>query len=194
MTPAVRTPFSPTSYYADHAWLGGDEVAPAVLIEVEGERITALRTGVERPADAIHLVGLTLPGLANAHSHAFHRALRGRTHAFGGTFWTWREEMYAVAAALTPESYYQLARATYAEMVLAGVSCVGEFHYLHHAPGGSPYADPNELGYVLISAAQDAGCYKLIATSRTSRPNVHELYERLGFEKHGVEFRMNLTG
>ena len=88
-----------------------------------------------------------LPGFANAHSHAFHRALRGRTHdADGGTFWTWREQMYAVAARLDPDSYLALARAAYAEMALAGVTSVGEFHYLHHAPGGAPYADPNAMG------------------------------------------------
>ena len=66
------------------------------------------------------LPGLTLPGLANAHSHAFHRALRGITQAGRGTFWTWRERMYQVAAGLDPDSYLALARAVYAEMALAG--------------------------------------------------------------------------
>ena len=73
-----------------------------------------------------------LPGLANGHSHAFHRALRGRTQAGTGTFWTWRAQMYEVAQRLDPDSYRQLARAVYAEMVLAGYTAVGEFHYLHH--------------------------------------------------------------
>ena len=73
--------------------------------------------------------------MANAHSHAFHRALRGRTHAGRGTFWTWRERMYALAGRLDPDTYHALARAAYAEMALAGITCVGEFHYLHHAPG-----------------------------------------------------------
>ena len=76
--------------------------------------------------------GLTLPGFANAHSHAFHRALRGRTQAGRGSFWTWREQMYALAATLDPDTYFRLARATYAEMALAGITAVGEFHYLHH--------------------------------------------------------------
>jgi len=98
-----------------------------------------------------------LPGLANAHSHAFHRALRGRTHRGGGSFWTWREDMYAVAECLTPDSYYALARATYAEMALAGITCVGEFHYLHHLPGGTRYDDPNAMGAALIAAAHAAG-------------------------------------
>jgi formiminoglutamate deiminase len=109
------------------------------------------------PEAGARLNGLTMPGLANAHSHAFHRALRGRTQSGAGTFWTWREQMYAVAQRLDPDSYYRLARATYAEMALAGITCVGEFHYLHHAPGGSRYADPNAMGHALLAAARDAG-------------------------------------
>ncbi|MCW2641011.1 MAG: formiminoglutamate deiminase [Dactylosporangium sp.] len=146
-----------TRYLAEYAWLGGDSAEPEVLIEVTDGRITAVTTGAAAPAEATRLPGLTLPGLANAHSHAFHRALRGRTHGGSGTFWTWRERMYALAARLDPDSYYALARATYAEMALAGITCVGEFHYLHHSPTGAPYADPNAMGSALIQAAGDAG-------------------------------------
>jgi formiminoglutamate deiminase len=103
------------------------------------------------------LRGLTVPGLANAHSHAFHRALRARTHDDGGDFWSWRDRMYAVADRLDPDSYRALARAVFAEMALAGITCVGEFHYLHHAPGGTPYADPNAMGHAVAQAARDAG-------------------------------------
>ena len=95
------------------------------------------------------LPGLTLPGLANTHSHAFHRALRGRTQRGRGTFWTWREQMYAVAERLDPDSYFRLARATYREMVAAGMTSVGEFHYLHHQPDGTPYADPHAMSHAL---------------------------------------------
>jgi formiminoglutamate deiminase len=109
------------------------------------------------PSGAERLTGLTLPGFANAHSHAFHRALRGVTQADRGTFWTWRERMYEVAGRLDPDGYLALARAVYAEMTLAGISCVGEFHYLHHQPGGRPYADPNAMGRALIQAAAEAG-------------------------------------
>ena len=91
--------------------------------------------------------------MANAHSHAFHRALRGRTHGGTGSFWTWRRQMYDVADGLDPDSYLRLARATYAEMALAGISCVGEFHYLHHGPGGVPYASPNAMADALVAAA-----------------------------------------
>jgi formiminoglutamate deiminase len=142
-------------YHAQYAWLGGETAEPDVLIEVDGGRITAVQPGASRDGQA--LPGLTLPGLANAHSHAFHRALRGRTQSGRGTFWTWREQMYALADRLDPDSYYRLARATYGEMVLTGVTCVGEFHYLHHAPGGARYADPNAMGHALLAAARDAG-------------------------------------
>jgi formiminoglutamate deiminase len=95
--------------------------------------------------------------MANAHSHAFHRALRGRTHGEAGSFWTWRDRMYALADRLDPDSYRELATATFAEMVLAGFTCVGEFHYLHHDRGGAHYSQPNEMGRALLDAANAAG-------------------------------------
>ncbi|MFB6395522.1 amidohydrolase family protein, partial [Polymorphospora sp. 2-325] len=147
-----------TRWHAAYAWLDGRTGPdPDVLIEVTEGRFTAIDAGVPAPPDATRLAGLVLPGLANTHSHAFHRALRGRTHTGGGTFWTWRERMYDVATRLDPDSYLALARATYAEMALAGITCVGEFHYLHHAPDGRPYADPNAMGAALVEAAAQAG-------------------------------------
>jgi formiminoglutamate deiminase len=105
---------------------------------------------------------------ANCHSHVFHRALRGRVggdSAHQGrprpgtpaTFWSWRDEMYSVAAVLDPDLLHRLARATYAEMRLAGIGVVGEFHYLHHQPDGTPYDDANVMGDALIEAARDVG-------------------------------------
>ncbi|MFD8549469.1 formimidoylglutamate deiminase [Streptomyces sp. NPDC059649] len=153
----LTTQATPTTYWLEHAWLGS-HVEPGVTLETADGRITAVRTGDDTPPPgATVLRGLTLPGLANAHSHAFHRALRGTVQVGSGTFWTWREIMYAVADRLTPDSYYALARAVYAEMALAGITCVGEFHYLHHAPGGTRYDDPNAMGQALIAAASDAG-------------------------------------
>ncbi len=146
-----------TTYWCELAWLGGDAAARDVTIEVVGDRITAVTTGVPCPPRAVRLDGLTLPGLANAHSHAFHRALRGRTHAGAGSFWTWRHQMYALAAVLDPDSYHGLARATFAEMLLAGFTAVGEFHYLHHGPDGVPYSDPNAMGDALVAAAHESG-------------------------------------
>jgi formiminoglutamate deiminase len=154
------TPARTRRWHAELAWLPGQGVRSGVLIEAAGQHFTAVAPGV-RPGDCppgtAHLAGLTLPGLANAHSHAFHRALRGTVQARQGTFWTWRERMYQVAGTLEPDSYLALARAVYAEMALAGVTCVGEFHYLHHAAGGARYADPNQMGRVLIEAAAQAG-------------------------------------
>ncbi|MGK5500758.1 formimidoylglutamate deiminase [Streptomyces sp. URMC 125] len=157
------------------------------LLETAGGRLTAVRTGVAAPPPGAEpLRGLTVPGLADTHSHAFHRALRGTVQRGSGTFWTWREAMYSVADRLTPDGYFELARAVYAEMALAGVTCVGEFHYLHHGPGGTPYGDPNAMGHALIAAAADAGlritlldtCYLasgLLTAHRGAEPDRHQL-------------------
>jgi formiminoglutamate deiminase len=101
--------------------------------------------------------GITMPGMANCHSHAFHRALRARTQTERGSFWTWREQMYRLAEELTPDTYKDLAVKVYAEMRATGITAVGEFHYLHHQPGGTPYDDPNEMGKALLAAADEAG-------------------------------------
>ncbi|HEX6256535.1 MAG TPA: formimidoylglutamate deiminase [Euzebyales bacterium] len=149
-----------TTWFAPYAWLPtgtGGHVARDVAITADGERITAVASGVPAPPGARHLGGMVLPGLANTHSHAFHRALRGRTEQGPGDFWSWRRQMYGVAARLDPDTSYALARATYAEMALAGVTAVGEFHYLHHAPDGRVHTDPNAMGHALATAAADAG-------------------------------------
>ncbi|BCK70803.1 formimidoylglutamate deiminase [Streptomyces libani subsp. rufus] len=172
---------TPTTYWLEHAWLG-THVEPGVAVDTADGRITAVRTGADTPPPgATALRGLTLPGLANAHSHAFHRALRGTVQVGTGTFWTWREIMYSVADRLTPDTYFALARAAYAEMALAGITCVGEFHYLHHAPGGIRYSDPNAMGEALLAAAAEAGIrITLLDTAYLSAgfgaaPNHHQL-------------------
>ena len=145
-----------TSFWAPQGLLP-EGVRRRVRLRVEDGRIREVAVGVDPGPGDVVLEGLVRPGFANAHSHAFHRALRGRTHADGGTFWSWRERMYEVAATLEPDSYLALARAVFAEMVLAGYTVVGEFHYLHHGPGGVPYADPNAMGHALLDAAHEAG-------------------------------------
>ncbi len=145
------------SYWCELAWLGGDTATAGVLVTTAGDRITEVVTEVPCPSDAVRLNGLTLPGMANAHSHAFHRALRGRAQVGTGSFWTWRDQMYIAAQRLDPDSYFRLARAVYGEMAMAGITCVGEFHYLHHGPDGVPYADPNAMGAALVAAASEAG-------------------------------------
>jgi len=161
-------------YWCERAWLPPGVAAPHVLVHVTGSRISAVETGVTNPpANAKRLAGVTLPGLANVHSHAFHRALRGRTHgrlvhddpsvasetdsAKAGSFWSWRDRMYEIAGRLDPDSYRALATAVYAEMALAGITCVGEFHYVHHNLDGTPYAEPNVMAESLIQAARTAG-------------------------------------
>ncbi|MBE2314886.1 formimidoylglutamate deiminase [Solirubrobacter sp. CPCC 204708] len=129
-------------YFADYAWLGGDTVVANVAIEVDHGRIVTVREGAEREGE--HLRGVTLPGLANAHSHAFQRALRGRTQRGGGSFWTWREDMYALARTMTPDRCFELAKGAYAEMRRAGITTVGEFDYLHCSDA-------------LVAAAREAG-------------------------------------
>jgi formiminoglutamate deiminase len=146
-----------TRYFCEYAWLEGDHATREVLIETSGDRIVDVTAGLPSPKDAIALPGLTLPGFVNSHSHVFHRTIRGRTQGDAASFWSWRDTMYAVAGRLDPDSLYGLARATYAEMALAGITCVGEFHYLHHGPGGVSYEDPNAMSHAITSAANDAG-------------------------------------
>ena len=143
-----------TSYLLERALLP-DGVADNVLVTVEDGRFTRVDSRADATAERVP--GLTIPGLANCHSHAFHRALRGRTQRERGTFWTWREQMYAVAGRLDPDTYFDLALAIYREMAASGITSVGEFHYLHHQPDGTPYDDPNAMGLALIEAAKQAG-------------------------------------
>jgi formimidoylglutamate deiminase len=102
-----------------------------------------------------------LPGLVNAHSHAFQRVIRGRTEYRTSTekdsFWTWREMMYSAATRLTPEDIYDASRMAFLEMVLSGITAVGEFHYIHNQPDGTPYDDPNLLSKEVVRAARDIG-------------------------------------
>jgi formiminoglutamate deiminase len=145
-----------TTYWAEHAWLPSGP-ASTVRLHVHDGRFGRIQPNTHAHHDDVRLPGVVLPGLANTHSHSFHRALRGRTHGGSGNFWTWREQMYAVTRRLNPDSYFALARATFAEMVLAGVTVVGEFHYVHHDPDGRPYANPNAMGDALLAAAAEAG-------------------------------------
>jgi formimidoylglutamate deiminase len=116
----------------------------------------------EDVSDAIRLKGRALlPGMVNAHSHAFQRVIRGRTEHRSqhstDSFWTWREQMYTAANALEPEEIYAVSRLAFLEMALTGITAVGEFHYIHHSRDGSPYSDPNLLEREVIRAARDVG-------------------------------------
>lgn len=145
------------TYHAQYAWRGGESADERVRFEVSGGLITAVDVGVDATAGDVSVRGLVLPGLVNAHSHAFHRSLRGITHAGSGDFWSWREPMYAIANRLNPDNYRALATAVFAEMALAGITGVGEFHYVHHPTGGGRYDDPNAMGRAMVDAARLAG-------------------------------------
>lgn len=150
--------YLPDLLYAEaqsHAGVG-------LLVESTGA-VVGLIAERDAPPDVerLYLPGKALlPGLANAHSHTFQRLFRGRAEgrAVGGdSFWTWREQMYRAAAFVSPDSLYDVARATFLEMACSGITVVGEFHYLHRDPEGRAYADPNLLSHQVIAAAQSVG-------------------------------------
>lgn len=148
------------SWLAELAWTG-ERLERRVLLEAAGGRLGRAQSLGQAPAppEARELSGLTLPGLANVHSHAFHRALRGRcqrSKSGGSDFWGWRERMYSLAGLLSPDQYFELCRATLGEMALSGITAVGEFHYLHHQPSGLPYPGP-EMEDAVVAAAEEAG-------------------------------------
>jgi formiminoglutamate deiminase len=175
----------PRGLWCELAWLGGERAEAGVLIELDGERIGEVREGVAEPPPAsTALPGLTIPGIANAHSHAFQRALRGRTQVERGDFWAWRRRMYEVAEAIDPDLYLALARATFGEMALAGITAVGEFHYLHHGPGGTPYDDPNAMGTAVMEAAGEAGI-------RLTLLDTCYLHGGIGRDPDGVQLRFS---
>lgn len=133
-------------WHAEHAWLG--HLADDVLIEVENGSFKTVTEGVAAPEGAVRLKGWTIPGLANAHSHAFQRLMRGTAEAGGGNFWEWRTQMYSHTG-WSAANYLKFAGAVFREMLAAGVTAVGEFHYLHRAG--------NALGEALIDAAREEG-------------------------------------
>ena len=134
-----------------------------MLISIaEDGRITAIEPQQDNPPEHVqHLPNtLLLPGFVNAHSHVFQRVLRGHTHrriAQRDSFWSWREAMYAEAQRLDPDSVYKEAVQTYREMLVAGYTTVGEFHYVHHQPNGQSYAHPNAMAEAVLAAGHDVG-------------------------------------
>ena len=146
-----------TTYFAQWAWRGAEHVVANVRITVSNGVITAVEDNATKQDGDVAVSGVVMPGLVNAHSHAFHRALRGRTHGGTGDFWSWRTPMYEIANRLTPDSYRELATMTFAEMALSGITGVGEFHYIHHNTDGTKYKNPNEMGLAMVQAAQRAG-------------------------------------
>ena len=148
----------PEFLFVNRAFAGGlalvcDETGTIVKIVSAQELTNEKKINLPRRA--------LVPGMVNAHSHAFQRVLRGRTEYRTAnerdSFWTWREMMYSAATRLSPEDIYDASRMAFLEMALAGITSVGEFHYLHHATDGRPYDDPNLLAKEVIRAANDVG-------------------------------------
>lgn len=146
-----------TGWWAAGAWVDGAFARRVRIVADDRGTITATYTDVPPAEDDVVLEGIVHPGAVNAHSHAFHRLLRGRTHGDGGSFWTWRELMYREAGRLDPSTYELLATAVYTEMVTSGWTSVAEFHYVHHQPDGTRYAEPHAMEKALARAAVAAG-------------------------------------
>lgn len=162
-----------------------------LLVNSNGAVSGAVRAEDAEDAHVIHMPGKALlPGLANVHSHTFQRLFRARAEgrAIGGdTFWTWREQMYRAAGFVSPEDLYDVARATFLEMLGSGITVVGEFHYLHNDRDGRPYDDPNTMAKAVIRAADSVGIRICLLRSA---------YLRAGFQRdpHPGQRRFYETG
>lgn len=149
------------SFLPDYVLNEGKVISDTAVVCDSSGRIVRLAPAADAP-NVTRLPNRALfPGLVNAHSHAFQRVIRGRTEyrsAHGtDSFWTWRELMYAAANKLDADDIYATSRMAFMEMALSGITAVGEFHYIHHAPGGKQYSDPNLLEKAVIRAAYDVG-------------------------------------
>jgi formiminoglutamate deiminase len=144
------------AFHCDRLLIDGSPVRDVRIETDSAGRIASVSPGAVAAGGDLRL-GTVVPGMANAHSHAFHRLLRGTTNAEGGDFWRWRDSMYRVAGALDPGLMFLVARAVFAEMVVSGYTAVGEFHYLHHRHDGSPYEPPHAMERAIASAARDIG-------------------------------------
>jgi formimidoylglutamate deiminase len=168
MTPAQ-------TFWAPQAFVNGQWQADVLLAADHRGHWTHIQSAVASPPSAHRLPGAVLPGVVNAHSHAFQRAFAGlteRRHAQHDDFWSWRDRMYQVALRLSPDDVRVVARHLYAELLAGGFTHTCEFHYLHHDRDGRPYAQPAAMMEALAEAADDVGM------TLTLLP---VLYQRAGF-------------
>lgn len=169
----MNTLYRPEMLFTDGKFVTGGKLlvsSEGLVLKIDGDLDPASVTVVEMPGKAL------MPGFVNAHSHSFQRLIRGKAESrvvSGRDFWSWRGTMYHAASKLDPQQVYDVARMAFLEMVLAGTTTVGEFHYLHNAPDGKAYDDPNLLSKQVIAAAESVGIR--IALLRTA-------YLRAGFE------------
>jgi len=170
-------PMRPARLWAERAWVGGRWREAVTLVADAQGLWSAVTPDTPCPPDAQRLRGPVLPGLVDAHSHAFQRAFAGLAERREGAhddFWSWRDRMYGVALRLTPEQLQAVATQLYLELLRGGYTQVCEFHYLHHAPDGRPYEDPLAMAWALADAAQASGIGLTV---------LPVLYERAGFRQ-----------
>src|SRR5438445_13374260 len=164
----------------DFLFSGGHVHAGASLVVRDG--LVESVGDAPQGAEVVPMPGRALlPGLVAAHSHAFQRAIRGRTEHRNhprDDFWSWREAMYAAAERLSPEDLYAVSRFCFLEMARAGITAVGEFHYLHRDRDGRPYADPNELDLAVARAAREAGLRVVLLRVAYARGGLKRFVER----------------
>src|SRR5271168_260389 len=169
----MNTLYRPELLYSSGRFIADGEV----LVSESGQFLETPEKFVPSSTKIVNLPGKALlPGFVNAHSHSFQRLIRGKSESrivSGKDFWSWRGTMYHVASQLSPQDVYDVARMAFLEMLLAGTTTVGEFHYLHTDPTGRPYDDPNLLSKQVIAAAASVGIR--IVLLRTA-------YLRSGFE------------
>ncbi len=169
-------------YFAPRAWVNGAWADHVLLSVAHNGTWAQIKTNasVDQQRAATRLNGPVIPGLVNAHSHAFQRAIAGMTERSSGgqdNFWSWRDRMYSTALRITPAQLEAIAAQLYAELLWAGYTQVCEFHYLHNDLHGKPYADPSEMSAALIRAAQTVGIgITLLPT----------LYMRSGFAQYSL--------
>ncbi|MFD2263827.1 formimidoylglutamate deiminase [Lacibacterium aquatile] len=146
------------SYFLDHALLPGGWRRD-VRLTTDAGRIASLQADASAEG-ATRLSGFALPGMPNLHSHAFQRGMAGLAERRGpanDSFWTWREVMYRFNGNLTPDDLEAIAAYAYLEMLEGGFTSVAEFHYLHHAIDGTPFADLGEMSGRILAAAKTVG-------------------------------------
>jgi formimidoylglutamate deiminase len=166
-------------FFAHLAWINGRWESNVELTAGEDGLWKSIKADSTNTLEAESL-GVILPGLTDAHSHAFQRAMAGvseRGSGSGDNFWRWRQAMYQVALKITPDQLERIATWLYAELLSQGYTHLCEFHYVHHAPDGQRYADPAEMSWALVRAANNVGI------GLTLLPT---LYQHHGFDRQGL--------